>query len=218
MFKKSIKAIAVAAVFCVTAIFSGVTVSADSADLNSRLAQLKWGMTVEEVEAIMGTPDEKEEDVASGGGQMQTLLTYNDADFRGSNSYIILCYTEENGFEGVNFHIPTDNSSGLYAELFGQLKQECTEYEETTDTLSLFHFDNDNYTIFLADFGSEVQASYFPLFEEGCVVDRQKGGNEAAAVVHEPSPETGNAGAAVYACVAALAGTAAVLARKKRAA
>ena len=220
MFKKSIRAIAAAAVFCVTAIFSGVTVSADSADLNSRLAQLKWGMTVEEVEAIMGTPDEKEEDVASGGGQMQTLLTYNDVDFRGSNSYIILCYTEENGFEGVNFHIPTDNSSGLYAELFGQLKQECTEYENdgADDIISLFHYDNDNTTVYMFDFFYEVQVSYFPLFEEGCRVNPQKGGNEAAAVVHEPSPETGNAGAAVYACAAALAGTVAVLARKKRAA
>ena len=210
-------AIAAAAVFCVTAIFSGVTVSAELEEINSRLAQLEWGMSLEEVEAIMGTPDEKEEDVVSGGGQVQTLLTFNDVDFRGSNSYIILCYTEENGFEGVNFHIPTDNSSELYAKLFEQLKQECTEYENdgAGDIISLFHYDNDNTTVYMFDFFYEVQVSYFPLFEEGCRVNPQKGGNENAAVVHETSPETGNIGAAVYACVTALAGTAVLLARKK---
>ena len=217
MFRKSIMAIAAAAVFCVTAIFSGVTVSAELGEINSRLAQLEWGMSLEEVEAIMGTPDEKEEDVVSGGGQVQTLLTFNDVDFRGSNSYIILCYTEENGFEGVNFHIPTDNSSELYAKLFEQLKQECTEYENdgADDIISLFHYDNDNTTVYMFDFFYEVQVSYFPLFEEGCRVNPQKGGNENAAVVHETSPETGNTGAAVYACVTALAGTAVLLARKK---
>ena len=75
MFKKSLKAMAITAVFCFTAIFSGVTVSADSEELNSRLDRLEWGMTLEEVEAIMGTPYEREDGFVSGSGQVQTLLT-----------------------------------------------------------------------------------------------------------------------------------------------
>jgi len=205
-------------IFCVTAIFSGVTVFANFNGLTDSVDQLDWGMTIEEVEAIMGTPDEKEEDVASGGGQMQTLLTYNDVNFRGYNSYVILCITDENNLEGINFHFPTDNSRALYAEFFEKLKQMCTEYESdgADDIISLFHFDNGSSTIFLFDLVYEVQYSCFPLFEEGCRVNPQKGGGTAE--FHEPSPKTGNAGAAVYACIAALAGTTAVLTRKKRAA
>ncbi len=215
MFKKSIRAIAAAAVFCVTAIFSGVTVSAYSNGLTDSVDQLDWGMTIEEVEAIMGTPDKMEDEFVSGSGQVQTLLTYNDVKFRGYDSYVILCITDENNLEGINFHFPTDNSRALYAEFFEKLKQMCTEYESdgADDIISLFHFDNGSSTIFLFDLVYEVQYSCFPLFEEGCRVNPQKGG--AAAEFHEPSPETGNAGAAVYAAIAALAGTAVLLTRKK---
>ena len=215
MFRKSIRAIAAAAVFCVKAMFSGITVSANSNGLTSSIDQLDWGMTIEEVEAIMGTPDEKEDEFVSGSGQVQTLLTYNDVDFRGYDSYVILCITDENNLEGINFHIPTDDSRALYAEFFEKLKQMCTEYESdgADDIISLFHFDNGSSTIFLFDLVYEVQYSCFPLFEEGCRVNPQKGG--AAAEFHESSPETGNAGAAVYAAIAALAGTAVLLTRKK---
>lgn len=215
MFRKSLKAIAVTAVFCFTAIFSCVTASANSEEIYKSLEQLEWGMTLEETEAIMGTPDEKEEEFLSDSGQIQTLLTYNGVDYMGCDGYIILCYTEENGFEAVNFHVSTDNSRELYAKILDKMKDECTEYEYDgeDDIISLFHFDNDNCTVFLFDLFYEVQVSYFPLFDEGCRDNPLKGGG--AADVHEEFPETGNTSVAMLVCIMTASGIAAVLAGRK---
>ena len=133
----------------------------------------------------------------------------------GYDCYVVLCYTDENGFEAVNFHIPEDITWGLaYDALLVQLKEECTEYEETDDRLSLLHFDDDNYTIFLADFGSEVQVSYFPLFDKADRENAVKGGG-AVELSPTPSPETGNTPAAMLVCIMTVSGVAALLTKKK---
>ncbi len=180
MFRKSIKAILVTVVFCFTAMFSCINASADFEGLGSSLYKLKWGMTLEEVEAIMWRTYDKIEEYESGSGQLQTLLTYEDVNLYGFDGYIILCLTEENGFEGLNFHIPIveNNSMEIYNGLLEDWKTECTEYELTGDTLALLHFDYNNFTVFLSDFVSEVQLSFYPLFPKEERAETFEGGNE----------------------------------------
>lgn len=180
MFKKSIRAMVITVVFCLTSIFSCINVSADYEDLFNRLDQLKWGMTLEEVETLMGESYDRIEEYESGSGQLQTLLTYEDVNMYGFDGYIILCLTEENGFEGFNFHIPAIGVDGMeiYNGFLEDWKTECTEYELTSDTLALLHFDYNNFTVFLADFVSEVQLSFYPLFPEEERAETFEGGNE----------------------------------------
>lgn len=180
MLKKSIRAIIVTMVFCFTAAFSCVNASADYTKFFNNVDKLKWGMTLEEVEAIVGKTYDKVEEYESGSGQLQTLLTYEDANMYGFDGYIVLCLTEENGFEGFNFHITAvgADSTETYNGLLEDWKTECTEYELTGDTLALLHFDNNNFTVFLSDFVSEVQLSFYPLFPKEERAETFEGGNE----------------------------------------
>lgn len=214
MLKNFIKAMVLMTALCFTAMLTGVNAyAAESSEIQKGLAELKWGMTLEETEAAMGVPYDKIEEEESAGIK-QTLLTYENTDFNGYDSYIILCIEEEVGFEAVNYHIPTDNSEQLYSELSEELKSKCTEYEETDSMLSFCHFDNDNYTVFLFDLGSEVQFSYFPLFPKAFRGEVVTGGGAVQSDAHEPSPETGNAGAAVYMCVLSLTGAVMLVLKK----
>ncbi len=188
---KSLKVIAVTLVFCFTVMLAGISVSAEDSGVLRGLGNLRWGMTAEEAEAAMNISYDSYEEFDSY-DQKQKLFTYENTELLGFPCYVILCVTEENGLEGVNFHIPYDDSASLYKELLESMKLQCTEYEETGDTVSLGHYEGEyeNYTIFLMDLNGEVQYSYFPLFEKDERGDTTKGGNTAQNLVDYGSSNT----------------------------
>ena len=133
-------------------------------DITKDLEKLKWGMSVEEVEEILPkTPNLTVEETESAGIK-QTLFTYSEHEYDGYDSYLIICVSEGTGLDGINYHLPTDAPDLLYDELSESLQTSDVIYDPTDETFSFWHYDNDNYTVMLANFGTEVQLSYFPLF------------------------------------------------------
>ncbi len=174
------KIISAAVTICFAAMLVCVNAPvADAHEIQRGTGKLEWGMTLEETEAAMGVPYDKIEEVETS-EEHQTLLTYENTSFKGFECYLILCVTEENGYEAENYHIPTDDADKLYYDFKEQLRSECTEYTETGDELSFWHFDGEgeNYTVFLFNLGNEVQFSYFPLFAEAERGDTQQGENQ----------------------------------------
>ncbi len=181
------KIFSAAAVLCVAAMLLCVNVSAEE------MAQggLEWGMTLNETIAAIGSDYDKIEETESS-GEHQTLITYESIGFKGYESYMVICVTEERGFEAVNYHIPVDNADELYSCLRDNLTEQCTEYSETDSVLSFWHFDGENeaYTVFLFNLGDEVQYSIFPLFSEEERGETIQGGNVAQQQIYFGSLNT----------------------------
>jgi len=181
------------------------------------LNALQWGMTAEEVEgAITALPDKVER--VESAGLMQTLYTYECVEDDGYYWYVILCVTDENGFEGINYHFPTDDTDSLYAELSEVCADEGGIYDPTTDEFSFWHFDEKEHTVMLFNLGTEVQFSVFPLFPES---DRGYNYNESGE--YEPSkqpvkesPDTGISDTSVVIGIGLIAIGAAVIFRRKK--
>lgn len=141
-------------------------VSLKAMSFKDRLAMLKWGMGLEDVmETIETRPDNTETEMANYDAT-QTLLTYENQVYEGYDSYLIVCVIDNTGLDGINYHIPTSNPESVYIELGKILDKKGGLYDPTDETFSFWHFDNENYTVMLANFGAEVQLSYFPLFTE----------------------------------------------------
>jgi len=140
--------------------------SSENLTFEERLSKLKWGMELDDVMKIIDTEPQKKEVETTSQNETQTLLTYENQVCEGYDSYLIICIVEGKGLNGINYHIPTDNPEELYAVLCKELEKRDCLYDPASEIFSLWHFDNDNYTIMLANFGPEVQLSYFPLFSE----------------------------------------------------
>ncbi len=129
------------------------------------IRNLKWGMTVEEViahepEELSGRKVEK-----SYSDQMQTLLTYDDVEFRGYKTQMILCVVDEIGLDGVNYHIADDD---YYKVLMGELTKEYGEptYNDTDKEYSIssscsWVMPDKGLYIFILKYTGHTQLSYF---------------------------------------------------------
>lgn len=134
----------------------------DNILIDPDIRNLKWGMTVEEViahetEEMSGRKVEK-----SYSDQMQTLLTYDNIEFIGYNTQMILCVNDVNGLDGVNYHIPD-------ADNYKILKDELTkEYGQPNDydTSCTWEFPDEGMMIFLMDAVSFTQFSFYTLLPD----------------------------------------------------
>lgn len=143
-----------------------VAAATEELSFEERLSKLKWEMSLEEVAETIGTEADSKETETTALGETQTLLTYENQVYEGYDSYLIVCVIDDKGLNGINYHIPTDNPEELYVVIGKKLSADGGIYDPTGETFSFWHFDSDNYTIMLANFGTEVQLSYYPLFAE----------------------------------------------------
>lgn len=140
----------------------------DETDLTGGLSELRWGMTEKQVETALSEIPYDEKTFETREYENQTLYTYNDITFDGKhNGYLIICVTDKDNLCGVNFHFPTDNSVPLYKELCEKAEKEGgIPSPDNMDMIAEYHFPEDNHTVMIFDFGTEVQYSYFPLSDD----------------------------------------------------
>lgn len=215
---KTVTAMAVSALTC----FAAGTAAFAASPSDEELSALSWGMTAEEVEAVLTTAPDNTERTESA-GTMQNLYTYEGVELNGYSGYLIVCASDEFGLDGINYHFATDDPYGLYTELSEHLKAEGGIYDPTTDEFSFWHFDDKNYTVMLFNLGTEVQYSYFPLFAE-----EDRGYNYDSGIANEAedievseqpvkdSPDTGIADAAVVTGIVVLAAGVLIFTYKKQ--
>ena len=215
---KTITAMSVSVLTCLAAGTAAFAASPSDEELSA----LSWGMTAEEVEAVLTTAPDNTERTESA-GVVQNLYTYNEAELNGYSGYLIVCASDEFGLDGINYHFTTDDPYGLYAELSEQLKAEGGIYDPTTDEFSFWHFDDKNYTVMLFNLGTEVQYSFFPLFAEedrGYSYDNGIANEtediEASEQPVKDSPDTGIADVSVVTGIAVLAASILISTYKKQ--
>jgi len=141
-------------------------ISFENLSFDERVASLEWGMWIDEIKQILIDEPDSTANETTSLGETQTLFTYENQIFEGYDAYLIICVVAAKGLDGINYHIPTDNPEAVYQELGKMLSDKGGVYDPTTDTFSLWHFDDENYTVMLASWGGEVQLSYYPLFAE----------------------------------------------------
>lgn len=155
----------ICSVFSVNVFADGVS---DEIDLTDSLSELKWGMTEAEVEKVISaTPcDEKYNETRP--YENQTLYKYEDVTFDEKHKgYLIICVTDKDGLCGVNFHFPEDNTKEVYENLCKKAESEGGIPDpDNMYMMATYHFPENNHTVMVFDFGTEVQYSFFPLSDD----------------------------------------------------
>lgn len=130
------------------------------------LLNLAWYTDIDTAKQVMSGYrfDEQIEEV-SGGGQLQTLLEYDDVKLYGQPCDVTLCFTNL-GLIGINYHADVDNYGAWKKLLTEQFGTPSSEDENTTiwehpapeGTLSAYVFrweDDVQISFFADDTGSE---------------------------------------------------------------
>ncbi len=143
------------------------------------IRDLKWGMTVEEVKAHETETLSSEENDVRSSDRLQTLLNYENVEYKEYNTTMTLCVDKIDGLNGVNYYIDAETYPDAANTLKDALEKEYGEYDDSYGNY-IWSMPEKNLTVVLYDWQISVQVSYFPYIDlsQDSTADTEESGED----------------------------------------